>query len=134
MAWFADRGQTVGAQRARAPLTSIMAAVGSTGAIDRRSDSGGLQRISEANLKHGRRTKDKLAAQRHTAEVGHQVMGELKRIERQFMDAGLMPDDRSSVQADDFWRSLQIFEGVLCCHSEKLGGTNGTSSLSDNTA
>ena len=26
----------------------------------------GLQRISEANLKHGRQTKDKLAAQRHT--------------------------------------------------------------------
>ena len=25
----------------------------------------GLQRISEANLKHGRQTKDKLAAQRH---------------------------------------------------------------------
>ena len=24
--------------------------------------------------------------------------------------------------ADDFWRSLEIFEGVLCCHPEKLGG------------
>ena len=48
----------------------------------------GLQRISEANLKHGRLTKDKLAVQRHTSEVGRRVMGELKRIERQLMDAG----------------------------------------------
>ena len=29
----------------------------------------GLQRISEANIKHGRQTKDKLAAQRHAAKV-----------------------------------------------------------------
>jgi len=35
-----------------------------------------ISRISEANLKHGRRTKEKLAAQRHVAEVGRQVMGE----------------------------------------------------------
>ena len=53
----------------------------------------GLQRISEANLKHGRQTKDKLAAQRHAAEVGRRVRGELKRIERPIVDAGLMPDD-----------------------------------------
>ena len=53
----------------------------------------GLQRISAANFKHGRQTKDKLAAQRHAAEVGRQVMGELKRIEQQIVDAGLMPDD-----------------------------------------
>ena len=53
----------------------------------------GLQRISEANLKHGRQTKEKLAAQRHTAEVGRRVMGELKRLEQQIVDAGLMPDD-----------------------------------------
>ena len=53
----------------------------------------GLQRISEANLKHGRYTKDNLAAQRHAAMVGCQVMGELKRIEAQLVDAGLMPDD-----------------------------------------
>ena len=50
------------------------------------------QRISEANLKHGRQTKDKLAAQRHAAEVGRRVMGELKRLERQLFDAGLMLD------------------------------------------
>jgi hypothetical protein len=53
----------------------------------------GLQRISKANLKHGWQTKDKLAAQRHTAKVGRRVRGELKRIERQIVDAGLMPDD-----------------------------------------
>ena len=53
----------------------------------------GLQRISEANLKHGRQTKDKLAARRHAAKVGRRVRGELKRIEQQIMDAGLMPDD-----------------------------------------
>ena len=53
----------------------------------------GLQRISEANLKHGRQTKDKLAAQRHAAEVGRRVMGELKRIENAIINAGLMPTD-----------------------------------------
>ena len=53
----------------------------------------GLQRISEANLKHGRQTKDKLAAQRHAAEVGRRVRAELKRLERQIVVAGLMPDD-----------------------------------------
>ena len=41
----------------------------------------GLQRISEANIKHGRQTKEKLAAQRHAAKVGRRVMSELKRLE-----------------------------------------------------
>ena len=54
----------------------------------------GLQRISEANLKHGRQTKDKLAAQRHAAKVGRRVMGELKQLEGRLVDAGLMPDDQ----------------------------------------
>ena len=52
----------------------------------------GLKRISEANLKHGRRTKEKLAANRHCADVGRRVRAELKRIETQLIDAGLMPD------------------------------------------
>ena len=52
----------------------------------------GFQRISDANIKHGRQTKDKLAAQRHAARVGRRVLGELKRLERQLEDAGLMPD------------------------------------------
>ena len=47
----------------------------------------GLQRISEANFKHGRQTKEKLAAQRHAAKVGRWVRGELKRIERQLFAA-----------------------------------------------
>ena len=55
--------------------------------------SEGLQRISEANIKHGRQTKDKLAAQRHAAKVGRRVLGELKRIEGQLVDAVLMSDD-----------------------------------------
>jgi len=53
----------------------------------------GLQRISEANLKHGRQTKDKLAAQRHSADVGRRVRAELKKLERQLVNAGLMPDE-----------------------------------------
>ena len=51
----------------------------------------GLQRVSEANLKHGRQTKDKLAAQRHAAKVGRRVVAQLKRIENAVIDAGLMP-------------------------------------------
>ena len=53
----------------------------------------GLQRISEANIKHGRQTKDKLAAQRHAAKVGRRVLGELKQLERRLVEAGLMSDD-----------------------------------------
>ena len=53
----------------------------------------GLQRISEANLKHGRQTKDKLAAQHHAAKVGRRVLGELKWLARQLVDAALMSDD-----------------------------------------
>ena len=53
----------------------------------------GRQNLSTAQLRHGKYTKDKLAAQRHAAEVGRRVMGELKRIEQQIVDAGLMPDD-----------------------------------------
>ena len=40
----------------------------------------GLKRISDANLKHGRHTKDKLEAQRQAAEVGRKVLAELKKI------------------------------------------------------
>ena len=52
----------------------------------------GLQRISEANRKHRRQTKDKLEAQRHAAKVGRRVLGELKQLESRLVDAGLMPD------------------------------------------
>ena len=53
----------------------------------------GLQLISEVNLKHGRQTKDKLAAQPPAAKAGRRVMGELKRLEQQTVEAGLMPAD-----------------------------------------
>jgi hypothetical protein len=53
-----------------------------------------LQRAYSAtqrlNIKHGRQTKDKLEAQRHAAMVGRRVMGKLKRLEGQLLDAGLM--------------------------------------------
>jgi hypothetical protein len=50
----------------------------------------GLKRISEANLKHGRYTKDKLERQRRAAEVGRQIRTELKLIEQRFVKAGLL--------------------------------------------
>ena len=82
------------APSAREPLTSTMVAVPSMGDLSTGARTQeGLQRISVTNLKHGRQTKDKLAAQRHAAKVGRQVLGELKRLEQQLVDAGLMPDD-----------------------------------------
>ena len=84
----------VGAPSAREPLTSTMVAVPSIGGLSTGARTQeGLQRISEANLKHGQLTKDKLAAQRHAAKVGCRVMGELKRLECLLVDTGLMPDD-----------------------------------------
>ena len=53
----------------------------------------GRQRLSDAQLRHGKYTKDKLAAQRHAAEVGRRVAAKLRQIEQQIVDAGLMPDD-----------------------------------------
>ena len=41
----------------------------------------GLKRISDANLKHGQYTKDKLDAQRNAAKVGRRVLARLKRLE-----------------------------------------------------
>jgi len=43
----------------------------------------GLKRISDANLKHGKYTKDKLEAQRDAAKVGRRVLAQLGRIEAQ---------------------------------------------------
>ena len=93
-AWFRGRGQPVlgkACQRAAykhngrcAPHCDL--------SIGPRTQEG-LQPISEANLKHGRQTNDKPAAQRHAAKVGRRVMGKLKRIEYQIVDAGLMPDE-----------------------------------------
>ena len=50
----------------------------------------GLQRISEANLKHGRYTKDKLAKRRRSAEVGRECRAKLKIIEQRLIAAGLL--------------------------------------------
>ena len=52
-----------------------------------------MKRISEANLKHGRMTKDKLAEQRRLADEGRILKARLKRIENLLIDAGLMPED-----------------------------------------
>ena len=41
-----------------------------------------LKKISDANLKNGKYTKDKLEAQRHAARVGRRVLAELKRIDQ----------------------------------------------------
>ena len=54
--------------------------------------SAGLQCNSETHLKHGRRTKEKLAANRHSADVGRRIRAKLKHIENQLIDAGLIPD------------------------------------------
>ena len=53
----------------------------------------GLKRTSDANIRHGRFTKQKRAEAKHRAETGRRVLAELKRIEGQLEDAGLMPDD-----------------------------------------
>ena len=81
------------------PIWSIISIHGglSTGALTPE----GLQHISEANLNHGRQTKDKLAVQRHAANVGRRVCGELKRIERQIVDAGLMIEVATRVVVGD---------------------------------
>ena len=44
----------------------------------------GLQRISGANLKHGRYTKDKLERKRRAAEVGRELTAKLYVLERKY--------------------------------------------------
>ena len=53
----------------------------------------GLQRLSDAQLRHGKYTKTELAKAKHRAEIGRWVRGQLKRIADQLDDAGLMPDN-----------------------------------------
>ena len=48
-------------------------------------------RISAAQLLHGKYSKTKLAKAKHRAEIGRRVRGELKRIGNAIIDAGLMP-------------------------------------------
>jgi len=81
----------------------------------------GLQRLSEANMKHGRQTKGRLAEQRYAAKVGRRVLGELKRLERQLLDAGLMPDDCGfTAKTNDFRAGLEVAKWVPFCHSAWL--------------
>ena len=49
----------------------------------------GLKQISDANLKHGKYTKDKLEAQRHAAKVGRRTLAKLKNIEAQIFLKGI---------------------------------------------
>ena len=50
----------------------------------------GLQRISEANLRHGRFTKDRLERQRRAAQARRKVMAELRLIEQRLIKVGLI--------------------------------------------
>ena len=53
----------------------------------------GRQRLSDAQLRHGKYTKTELAKAKHRAEIGRRVLAKLRRIEGQLIAAGLMPDD-----------------------------------------
>ena len=53
----------------------------------------GLQRISEANVRHGRYIKGKLERQRRAAEVGRKVKAELKAIKQRLITAGFVDFD-----------------------------------------
>ena len=50
----------------------------------------GIQRVSDANLKHGRYTKDKLEKQRCAAEAGRRCRAQLKIIEQRLIAAGVL--------------------------------------------
>ena len=52
----------------------------------------GIQRISEANVRHGRYIKDKLEKQRRAAEVGRQVNSKLRILEAQLRTFGIFQD------------------------------------------
>ena len=53
----------------------------------------GRARLAAARTTHGKYTKKKRAIAKQRAEVGRRVLSELKRLESQLVDAGLMPDD-----------------------------------------
>ena len=50
----------------------------------------GRARISEANLRHGKFTKDKLEERRATAAKGREIRKELHQIERELIAGGLL--------------------------------------------
>ena len=53
----------------------------------------GLQRLSDAQLRHGKYTKTELAKAKHRAKIGRRVQGQLKRLAQEIENAGLMPTD-----------------------------------------
>ena len=53
----------------------------------------GLQRILEANTRHGHCSKDKLEKQKRAAEVGRKVKAELKAIKQRLITAGFVDFD-----------------------------------------
>ena len=53
----------------------------------------GLARLTAARTTHGKYTKKKRGIAKHQAEIGRRVRGQLKRIEREIENAGLMPTD-----------------------------------------
>ena len=50
-----------------------------------------LARLTAARATHGKYAKEKRAIAKQRAEVGRQVLAELRRIEHRLIDAGLMP-------------------------------------------
>jgi len=53
----------------------------------------GLQRLSDAQLRHGKYTKTELTRAKYRAEIGRRVRGQLKRLAQEIENAGLMPTD-----------------------------------------
>ena len=52
--------------------------------------SEGLKRISQANIRHGRYTKDKLEKHRENAAKGREIKKELRQMERELVAVGLL--------------------------------------------
>ena len=50
----------------------------------------GRARISEANLRHGRYTKDKLEKRRENADKGREIRKELRQLERELIAGGVL--------------------------------------------
>ena len=50
----------------------------------------GLARISAANLRHGKFTKDKLEKRRGNAAKGREILAELRQMERELIAGGLL--------------------------------------------
>ena len=79
------------AQSVRGPLISITGVAACMGGLSTGATTPeGLRRISAANRKHGRYTKDKLERQRRAAEVGRECKAKLKIIEQRLRNSGMI--------------------------------------------